>query len=63
MEDWIVITLINEENMTLENYNEFLDIPTGKLNHLVIDYKLLDNNVDIEFYTLQSEKAYNSDVM
>lgn len=58
-----MITIINEKDMTLENYDEILDIPREKIQYLIVEYKLSDNNVDIEFYTRQDDEAYQSDVI
>lgn len=60
-----MITLINEEKMTLKNFDSFIDLEVDDiLDSYIVDYNFsLDRKVIIEFYTMQSSSAYMSDVI
>lgn len=60
-----MITVINEEKMTLKNFDSFIDLEVDDiLDSYIVDYNFsLDRKVIIEFYTMQTSSAYMSDVI
>ena len=59
-----MITLIDEDRMVLKNYDNLFQIPTNQLSNYIVDWNLsLDNKPIINFFTLEMDEAYNSDVM
>lgn len=59
-----MITLINEEKMTLKNYDNFMQINGDDLACYIVDWnKSLDGKPIIDFYTMEQSIAYASDVI
>lgn len=59
-----MITLINENKMTLKNYDNIFQIKSGDLECYMVDWNLsLDNKPIINFFTLEMDEPYKSDVI
>lgn len=59
-----MITVIDEEKMVLRNYDNILNISSKDMRGYIVDYNFsLDNKPIINFFTLEMDEAYNSDVI
>ncbi len=59
-----MITLIDEDRMILKNYDNLFQVKTNELSHYIVDWNLsLDNKPIINFFTLEMDSAYNSDII
>lgn len=59
-----MITLIDEEKMVLRNYDNFMQVNGNDLLCYIVDWnKSLDGKPIINFFTLEMNEAYNSDVI
>lgn len=59
-----MITLINENKMTLKNYDNIFQIQGKDLECYMVDWdKSLDGKPIINFFTLEMNEAYNSDII
>lgn len=59
-----MITVIDEDRMTLRNYDNFIQINSDDIACYMVDWNLsLDCKPIINFFTLEMNDAYNSDVI
>lgn len=59
-----MITLIDEHKMVLKNYDNFIQLNGNDLSCYMVDWnKSLDGRPIINFFTLEMNEAYNSDVI